>query len=387
MGENKVSLFGRGSLAWSDVHTKPSSPRNAGSLRGQRYFTLNLRRGGAIAVVGASLLGLSSALATEKDYTKDQPNSADHPALKRIEGAVIVAFDKQAFAEQSVALSKIRFDYENQKFFPFKSEMVEGPQTRILYRAPKNASTLEVLRQYQSDLKAGGFEVLFEGNGKGDEENTLDDGYSRFLEQVYHRHGLPDGIYTPLSLNPDFRYAALRKSSDAGVTYVTIFAAANTEWPTEFGTEKGQVLALVTITEKKGMTDRMVKVSAAEMKNSLSESGRIALYGIYFDFNKSDVKPDSKDALAEIGSLMTSNPALKVVIVGHTDSFGAFEMNRVLSQRRAEAVVAALTGSYGIASDRMFPVGVAFAAPVATNETEAGRAKNRRVELVKIVEK
>jgi OmpA-OmpF porin, OOP family len=99
------------------------------------------------------------------------------------------------------------------------------------------------------------------------------------------------------------------------------------------------------------------------------------------------VKADSKDALTEIGSLMKSNPALKVLVVGHTDSIGGFETNKALSQRRADAVVAALTSGYGIASERLFPVGVSFAAPVDSNENEAGRAKNRRVELVKIVEK
>jgi OOP family OmpA-OmpF porin len=338
------------------------------------------------AILIGLFLGLSQVFA-EDDFSKDQPKSADHPALKRIEGSIIVAFEKQAFAEQCVALSKIRFDYANQKFFPSKTEIVEGPLTRILYRAPKNASTLEVIRQYQSDLKAGGFETLFEGNSKGDEESSLDDGYSRFLDQTYKRHGLPDRIFTPLSLNSDFRYSAFRKSSDAGETFVTIYAVSNTEWPGAFGTEKGQVLALVTVTEKKGMTDRMVKVSAAEMQDSLSKSGRIALYGIYFDFNKAEVKADSKEALTEIGSLMKSNPALKVLVVGHTDSIGGFETNKALSQRRADAVVFALTSGYGIASERLFPVGVSFAAPVDSNENEAGRAKNRRVELVKIVEK
>lgn len=340
----------------------------------------------ALATV-ALLLGLGSAFGAEEDFTKDVPKSADHPALKRIKDSVIVFYEKQAFGEQCVALGKVVFDYDGQKILPFKQEIIEGPLTRILYRAPKNASTLEVLRQYQADLKAGGFEMLFEGRGGGESESSLDNGYSRFLTEVYKNHGLPGKIYTPLSLNDDFRYTALRKSSGAGKTYVSIFAVSNTEWHDEFGTEKGQVLALVTISEQKGMADRMVKVSAAEMETSLSKSGRIALYGIYFDTNKTEVKPDSGEALTEIGNLMKSDPALKVLIVGHTDSIGGFEMNKTLSQRRAEAVVAALTTSYGIAAQRLFPVGVSFAAPVESNENEEGRAKNRRVELVKIVEK
>ncbi len=347
----------------------------------------NMRTTRFAFAIAALLLGLGSAFGADEGFTKDVPNSADHPALKRLKGSVIVSYEKQAFGEQCIALEKVVFDYDAQKIQPFKQEIVEGPQTRILYRAPKNASTLEVLRQYQNDLKAAGFEVLFEGMGGTEDMSTIDNGYDRFLKNVYQNHGLPGEIYQPLSLNQDSRYTALRKSSGAGKTYVSIFAVSNTEWHDAFGTEKGQVLALVTITEQKGMANRMVKVSAAEMETSLSKSGRIALYGIYFDTNKAEVKPDSGEALTEIGNLMKSDPALKVLIVGHTDSIGGFEMNKTLSQRRAEAVAAALTTSYGIAAQRLFPVGVSFAAPVESNENEEGRAKNRRVELVKIVEK
>ena len=332
-----------------------------------------------------ALLGWTGARA-EDGYTKDQPGSADHPALKRVEGSVIVAFEKQAFGTQCVALEKVVFDYDSQKIMPFQQEIVEGPQTRILYRAPMNASTLEVLRQYQTDLKGAGFELLFEGKGGSEDQSTLDNGYDRFLAQVYKNNGLPEKFSAPLGLNADTRYSALRKSSEVGKTYVTIYTVANSEWPDAFGTEKGQVLALVTVTEEQAMKDRMVKVTASEMDKSLSKSGRIALYGINFDFNKTEVKPDSAEALAEIGTLMKSNPALKVLIVGHTDSIGGFDMNKALSQRRAEAVVAALTSRFEVASNRLFPVGVSFAAPLESNESETGRAKNRRVELVKIVE-
>lgn len=335
------------------------------------------------AVLLAVTLGVSGLKAAD-DYSKDQPGSADHPALKRIEGSVIVWFEKKAFSEQCVALAKVAFDGESGEIVPFKQAIVEGPQTRILYRAPNDAAPLEVLRQYQADLKASGFENLFEG--KGGHDSTLDDGNNQFLQQVYQKHGLPDQIYNAISLGGDYRYAAFRKSTDAGDTYITIFAEGDSEY-SAFGAENGQALVLVTVTETKGMADRMVKVSASEMEKSLSQSGRIALYGIYFDSDRSEVKPDSKEALTEIASLMKSNGALKVLIVGHTDSIGGFDANKALSERRAKAVVAALSSQYGVESQRMSPTGVSFAAPLESNESEAGRAKNRRVELVKIVEK
>jgi outer membrane protein OmpA-like peptidoglycan-associated protein len=108
----------------------------------------------------------------------------------------------------------------------------------------------------------------------------------------------------------------------------------------------------------------------------------VALYGIYFDSGKADVKPESAETLEQIAKFLTNSPDLQVLVVGHTDNAGSFESNMDLSKSRAEAVVRALTSTYGVDAARLMPVGVSFAAPVATNATEEGRAKNRRVELV-----
>jgi len=120
------------------------------------------------------------------------------------------------------------------------------------------------------------------------------------------------------------------------------------------------------------------------MESSIKSGGRVTLYGILFDFNKADVKPESAPTLAEIATLLKSEPELKLLVAGHTDNVGEFEFNRDLSARRAKAVVAELTGTYGISSKRLFPFGVSFAAPLTSNDSEEGRAKNRRVELVKM---
>ncbi len=338
----------------------------------------------------SSLTGISFALgltltgvhAQEEDFTKDQPGSTDHAAVPRLEGSVIVAFEKQAFDEQCIALERVVFDYESQTIRPFQQEMVEGPQSQILYRAPKNASTLEVLRQYQAALQAEGFELLFEGKGGAEDESTLDNGYDRFLSEVFKAHGLPEKIYTALSLNKDFRYAALRKAGDAGPVTVSVFTAANTEWPDAFGTEKGQVLTLVTVTQSKPMVDRMVVVKAAEMTSAIDKTGRIALYGILFDTDQATLKPESNATLAEMATVLREIPDRKFLVVGHTDNEGAYEYNVALSQRRAAAVVAALAGQFEIDRAQILPVGVGMAAPVAPNTDESGRAKNRRVELV-----
>ncbi|MEQ1824291.1 MAG: OmpA family protein, partial [Fimbriimonadaceae bacterium] len=126
---------------------------------------------------------------------------------------------------------------------------------------------------------------------------------------------------------------------------------------------------------------RMELVKSEEMASQIALNGRIALYGIQFDFNSAAIKTDSDATLGEIAKLLQSKPGLKILVVGHTDTVGTFEFNRALSQKRAESVVANLTGK-GVTANRLFPVGVSFASPIATNNTEEGRAKNRRVELV-----
>ncbi len=108
----------------------------------------------------------------------------------------------------------------------------------------------------------------------------------------------------------------------------------------------------------------------------------MARYGIYFDTDKDVLKPESQPTIAEIVKLLKSDPALRIHVVGHTDNQGKTDYNLDLSRRRAASVVYALS-SQGIAAGRLDSFGCGVYAPVASNETEEGRAKNRRVELTR----
>jgi outer membrane protein OmpA-like peptidoglycan-associated protein len=137
----------------------------------------------------------------------------------------------------------------------------------------------------------------------------------------------------------------------------------------------------LTFVEKEAMKQE-VTADAKFMADGISSTGHVAIYGIYFDFNKSDVKPESEPALSEIAKLLTGTPNLKVFIVGHTDNVGGVDYNMKLSQARADAVVKTLTTKYKVNPQSLKAYGVGQLAPVAPNKTEEGRAKNRRVELV-----
>lgn len=122
-------------------------------------------------------------------------------------------------------------------------------------------------------------------------------------------------------------------------------------------------------------------ITASSMLDVLNREGHIALY-INFDTGKSTIKPESKLIIEQIVQMMKSNPELKISVEGHTDNVGAPKSNKTLSDDRAKAVVLAIVAQ-GIDTKRLSALGHGQDKPIADNKTEEGRAKNRRVELVK----
>jgi outer membrane protein OmpA-like peptidoglycan-associated protein len=138
----------------------------------------------------------------------------------------------------------------------------------------------------------------------------------------------------------------------------------------------------LTVVEKQALEVKAGLLPAEEMKRELDAKGHVALY-INFDFDKSDIRPESQPIIDEMVKLMKNNPTLNLTIEGHTDNVGAPDYNRRLSDARARSVVAALT-SRAIGAGRLKAVGYGQDKPIADNGTDEGRAKNRRVELVKM---
>jgi OmpA-OmpF porin, OOP family len=137
------------------------------------------------------------------------------------------------------------------------------------------------------------------------------------------------------------------------------------------------------IVEKQDMKqDVNANVDAAALASGLTSSGHVEVPGIFFDFGKADVKPESDVALKEVVKLLQTKPTLKLWVVGHTDYVGGAESNITLSNARAAAVVKVLTQRMSIDAKRLAPFGAGPYAPVASNKADDGRARNRRVELV-----
>ncbi|CAG0941375.1 MAG: hypothetical protein EFKGCFLK_01345 [Rhodocyclaceae bacterium] len=147
------------------------------------------------------------------------------------------------------------------------------------------------------------------------------------------------------------------------------------------GNAQGCGRVVVEVVALKAMVQDVV-LSAEQIAKDMSAAGKVAVYGIYFDTDKATIKPESQPTMIEMAKWMGSNGSAKVYIVGHTDMQGAADHNLKLSKARAAAVVEALIKQQGIKPDRLGSEGVGPYAPVASNASEAGRAKNRRVEMV-----
>lgn len=266
-------------------------------------------------------IGLPAALAAGDP--QDAENSKDPALFSRMPGFHIYDYKELEFDRHEFAVG------------PGKTEAVEGRYTYVNYYANEGItlpSALQIARNYVNAAKAVGGKVVYQ----------------------YEDGGL--------------QYATLKVAKGNAEAWAALEAGGNGMYKIE-------------IIEKQAM-NQDVAADAASLAGSIRETGKAAVYGIYFDTDKADIKPESAAAIAEIAKMLQANPGLKLFVVGHTDTTGAFDHNVKLSQARAAAVVNALVAQHGIAAARLTPFGGGPTAPVASNRTEEGRAKNRRVELV-----
>lgn len=307
-------------------------------------------------LIGLSLFAPSSALAQD-----DVKGSKDHPLIGRFAGSIIRVYEVKEFDEHTVGLGKLS---DASRWA--KSEKVEGKVTRMTYLAPAGASTAAIVRSYEEALRKAGFEILFAAG-----EQELGPRYGLWHTKVY-----PDPqrrrSYFIGSKAPRYLVAKLRRAE--GDVWAVVYAA--------FGgpDARNQPTIQLDVIEVKALEKGLV--TAGAMAEEITKAGRIAIYTLYFDTDKAEIKPESGPTLKEIAGLLQQSPGLNLYIVGHTDNTGALAYNVDLSQRRAETVVKALTTAHAVDPARVRAAGVGPLAPVVSNASEEGRARNRRVELV-----
>jgi outer membrane protein OmpA-like peptidoglycan-associated protein len=302
----------------------------------------------------------------------DAPGSMDHPMVTRYEGSFIDGYQVKDFDEFVLPLGKAvwRGDVKAGE----KDVTLEGRITRILYRGPKNRSTLEILRNYRSALEDAGFEALYTC------DRDCGNNFSGILYGPMETRILNSKTSgSAFDMPQDLRYLSARLKTAERTVHVSLMVA----FDNGFGTLSKQPVTLLQIIEGQSMDTGMVTVDAEAIAKGIDETGHIAIYGIQFDTDSAVIKSESSPVLQEIATLLNNRPDLGLLVVGHTDNQGTLEYNMSLSDQRADAVVRYLGEKHDIDNSRLQSAGVGFLAPIASNESPAGRARNRRVELVK----
>jgi OOP family OmpA-OmpF porin len=219
-------------------------------------------------------------------------------------------------------------------------------------------SDIEFRRNYENAIAALG------GKKINDTQYTLEvinaAGGRDVLEKTNHAAGM----------NPDYPHD------------IYLIRQAGKEYWIDISTGAFPLHGYVVVLEREGMKQSLGFLDAAAMKKEIDAKGRVALY-INFDIDKATLRPDAQPILAEIDTLLKADPALKLSIEGHTDNTGTPARNQELSTARARSVLGALVG-LGVDPARLQSKGFGQDKPLADNGSEDGRAKNRRVELVKI---
>lgn len=302
--------------------------------------------------------------------TGDVAGGRDQPLVGRYEGATLRFYRQREYEEMRlVNRPSTSRDVREQgaQRHERNSIAVAGRATRLRYEGPEGRSALEVIRNHQERLRANGFEIVFECRGA--DCGTPPDHWSAVVNAVPQppAHGM-----TPGWASQSYSFAKL--SRPAGDVFVAILAVDH----------QGRSNILIDVVEARPMeSGRIVFIDASAMQQSVERTGRVALYGVLFATDSAEIQPASRPTLEEIARFLRSNPAMNVIITGHTDAQGSFEHNLGLSMRRAQSVIGALTREFQIAPGRMTPFGAGMAAPIASNDNDAGRQQNRRVEIVK----
>jgi outer membrane protein OmpA-like peptidoglycan-associated protein len=211
--------------------------------------------------------------------------------------------------------------------------------------------------------------------------------YWYLVYSMQNENGEPKEGYSPFEVVENYMAAArerggtvINDNAQNGEAIFTIpLSDGSTLWAYIEAYDYGAYYLWVV--EEEGFKQKL-SFGADELKKELDSSGHVAIYGIYFDTSKASLKPESITALDGIVKALIAYPDLKLEIQGHTDNTGTDEINQKLSQQRAEAVRSYLL-LFGIDAARLTAVGYGASKPVAANDTEDGKAKNRRVELVK----
>lgn len=253
----------------------------------------------------------------------------------------------------------------------------EGRVTRTFYRYQGTDRTFgEIYKNYLEAMRDQGFEILGSGlspDRKGNQVGSRTWSEVYFIANPATRPGEVGTLFSGTSSSGGAGAIVATRDRAAGRVYVVVSVEQHSS---------NYVGTLIDLVEVEAAETGRVVVDAEAIGSGLLEYGRVVLDGVEFEFDSDVLRPESKEALEGIAQYLAEHPEKRFYVVGHTDSVGTFSYNAKLSADRARSVVAALRADHGVARDRLEPHGVGPLTPVFSNREDAGRERNRRVELV-----
>lgn len=305
-------------------------------------------------------------------FAQDIEGATEHPMFERYPGQVLAWQHIENYQPYKVAVGPVTGYRKIEDWIE-----TEGRVTRTFYKYEGEDRTYsEIYRNFLEAMRDEGFEILGEGFS-ADRKGTAV-GSRQWMEVTFNANparkpGAVGTMFSGTSSSGGAGAIVAMKERAAGTAYVVVYVEQHS---------KNYVGTLIDIVEVEAAETGLVVVDAEAIGSDIEEFGRVVLDGIVFDFDKATLRAESKTALEAIAEYLNANPTMSFYVVGHTDAKGTFAYNRKLSADRAMAVADALRRDYGIASERLEPHGVGPLVPVFANSTDAGREKNRRVELV-----
>ncbi|MBC6992702.1 OmpA family protein [Neolewinella lacunae] len=314
-----------------------------------------------------ALLFLSTAVFAQTDV----PGSTDHPLLTRYPGAHIAWYQTEKYLEYDLATGPITgYRTIGQR------EKHAGQVYRIYYEVPGGPEEVSIGEVYADYLKAfqrAGVKVLAKALDPKANEFGGNQWVGVALAPQQPPHSAASKLFAGTSTAGGKFAIVGRLERPSGPVLVAIYGERHSDQLVNY---------LVDIIETNSAELGQVSINPDYLADELTARGSVSIYGINFGFDSATLEADADAVLDQIAAYLRARPQVQLFVVGHTDMTGSLDYNRKLSLARASAVVARLESHYRITKGRLLPEGLAFLAPKATNDSDAGRALNRRVELV-----
>lgn len=254
---------------------------------------------------------------------------------------------------------------------PNSHEAIDGKIRRQFCKAPEGVSAYEIIKNYEKAIQSKNGTIIHLSRKAKIYKDKETGETIWFIKKLFAKGRLNHGAYSYLQL-PNYAqdYVSGKISTAENDIYISVAAAQ---------IEKNVYYTIVTLlAEPMDMNNVTLNV----LIDGIAQNGRVAIYDIYFDTGKSEVKDESTYALKTIADYLKNNSGQKFLIVGHTDNTGDFDANIKLASDRAEAVKQKLIADYNIPAEQLKTYGVGSTSPQMSNSTEDGKERNRRVELV-----